>query len=325
MCPAVRQITDPLIAGLLEAAPDATVCVDSCGRIVLVNAQAERMFGYPRDELAGQPVEVLVPDAAKAGHPGLRAGYAADPRRRPMAARLDLSGRRRDGTTFPAEISLFPFDTGQGAVVSMDLDGHIRTWNPGAERLYGYTAAEIIGRHSDVLLHAEPRTEVHERHAALARGEKTEEYQADRVRKDGTVITVVITLAYIADKTGTITGLSAMVRDISAQQRADARFRGLLEAAPDAIVCVDSAGRIVLVNAQAERLFGYPREELAGQSVEIVVPDAIKAGLPGLRVGYVAESQPQPRQLGAGLELSGRRRDGTIFPAEISLSARSEE
>ena len=156
----MRPITDPVIAGLLEAAPDATVCVDSGGRIVLVNAQAERMFGYPRDELAGQPVEVLVPDAAKAGHPGLRAGYAADPRRRPMAARLDLSGRRRDGTTFPAEISLFPFDTGQGivvsaairdvteqrqadraqawlasiiesahdAVISMDLDGRIMTW-----------------------------------------------------------------------------------------------------------------------------------------------------------------------------------------------------
>jgi PAS domain S-box-containing protein len=149
----------------------------------------------------------------------------------------------------------------------------------------------------------------------------SEEYQADRVRKDGTVVTVIITLAYIADKTGTITGLSAMVRDIGAQQRADARFRGLLEAAPDAIVCVDSGGRIVLVNAQAERLFGYPREELAGQSVEIVVPDAIKAGLPGLRVGYVPEPQSQPRQLGADLELSGRRRDGTIFPAEISLSA----
>jgi PAS domain S-box-containing protein len=347
----VRPITDPVIAGLLEAAPDATVCVDSGGRIVLANAQAERMFGYPRDELAGQPVEILVPDAAKAGHPGLRAGYAADPRRRPMAAGLDLSGRRRDGTTFPAEISLFPFDTGQGivvsaairdvteqrqaaraqawlesiiesahdAVISIDLDGYIRTWNPGAERLYGYAPAEIIGRHSDVLIPAEHHAEVHERHAALGRGEKTEEYQTERVRKDGTMITVIITLAYIADKAGTITGMSAMVRDISAQQRADARFRGLLEAAPDAIVCVDSGGRIVLVNAQAERLFGYPREELAGQSVEIVVPDAIKAGLPGLRVGYVAD--PQPHQLGADLELSGRRRDGTTFPAEISLSA----
>jgi two-component system, cell cycle sensor histidine kinase and response regulator CckA len=344
-------IADPVIAGLLEVAPDATVCVDSSGRIVLVNAQAERLFGYPRDELAGQPVEILVPDAIKAAHSGLRAGYAADPQLRPMAASLDLSGRRRDGTTFPAEISLSPFDTGQGvlvsaairdvteqrqaaraqawlasivesapdAVLSLDLDGRIMTWNAGAERLYGYTATEIIGRHSDLLLPAEHRTEVHERHAALARGEKTEEYQTERVRKDGTVITVIVTLASIADKTGAITGMSAMVRDITAQQRADARFRGLLEAAPDAMVCVDSGGRIVLVNAQAERLFGYPRDELAGQLVEILVPDVVKAAHSRLRTGYAAD--PQPRQLGAGLALSGRRRDGTTFPAEISLSA----
>ena len=187
MCSTVPLITDPVIAGLLEAAPDATVCVDCDGRIVLVNVQAERLFGYRREELAGQLVEILVPDAVKAGHPGLRAGYAADPQRRPMAAGLELSGRRRDGTTFPAEISLSSFDTGQGvcvsaairdatqsrqaaraqawlasiiecahdAVISVDLNGRIMTWNPGAERLWGYTAAEIIGRHSDVLLLAE--------------------------------------------------------------------------------------------------------------------------------------------------------------------------
>jgi PAS domain S-box-containing protein len=282
----LRQISDPVIAGLLEAAPDATVCVDSRGRIVLVNDQAERLFGYPRDELAGQPVEILVPDAARAGHTGLRAGYTVDPWRRTSG--LELSGRRRDGTTFPAEISLASFDTGQGilvsaairdvteqrqaaqaqawlasiiesapdAIVSLDVDGRIRTWNPGAERLYGYTAAEIVGRHSDVLIPAEERTGVHERHAAVERGEKTQEYRADLVRKDGTVITVVATAASIVDKTGTITGLSVIVRDVSAQQRADARFRGLLEAAPDAMVCVDSGGRIVLVNAQAERSSG---------------------------------------------------------------------
>jgi PAS domain S-box-containing protein len=129
----------------------------------------------------------------------------------------------------------------------------------------------------------------------------------------------VATTAFIADKTGTITGISVMVRDISAQQRADTRFRGLLEGAPDAIVCVDTGGRIVLVNAQAEQLFGYPREELAGQLVEILVPDAVKAAHSRLRVGYAAD--PQPRQLGGGLDLSGRRHDGTTFPAEISLSA----
>jgi PAS domain S-box-containing protein len=114
----LRQISDPVIAGLLEAAPDATVCVDSVGRIVLVNAQAERMFGYPRGELAGQLVEILVPDAVQAGHPGLRAGYTADPQPRQLGAGLELSGRRRDGTTFPAEISLSALDTVQGLLVS---------------------------------------------------------------------------------------------------------------------------------------------------------------------------------------------------------------
>ncbi|MGD0239200.1 MAG: PAS domain S-box protein [Streptosporangiaceae bacterium] len=114
----VRQIADPIIAGLLEAAPDAMVCVDSDGQIVLVNAQTERLFGYPRDELTGQPVEILVPDASKASHSGLRARYTADPVPRLMGAGLDLSGRRRDGTTFPAEISLSALDTDQGILIS---------------------------------------------------------------------------------------------------------------------------------------------------------------------------------------------------------------
>jgi len=230
----VRLITDPIMAGLLEAAPDAMVCVDSDGRIVLVNAQAERLFGYPREELAGQLVEMLVPDASKAGHRALRAGYTADPRPRLMGAGLDLSGRRRDGTTFPAEISLAAFDTGQGIVVSaairdvtgqrqatqaqawlasiiesahvgvlsLDLDGRIMTWNAGAERLYGYTAAEMIGRRTDVLMPADQRGDVQKMRAVLARGQRTDEYQAERVRKDGTAITVVATTAPIADRRG---------------------------------------------------------------------------------------------------------------------------
>ena len=129
----------------------------------------------------------------------------------------------------------------------------------------------------------------------------------------------MVTLSPITDQQGTIIGMSGLSRDISVQEQADGRSRGLLEAAPDATVCVDQDGQIVLVNAQAERLFGYPREELAGQPVDILVPDAIKAGHPALRAGYAAD--PQPRQMGAGLELSGRRRDGTTFPAEIALSA----
>jgi PAS domain S-box-containing protein len=104
--------------GLLEAAPDAMVCVDGGGKIALVNAQAERLFGYRREQLVGQPVEMLVPDAQRAVHPRRRAGYMTDPRPRPMGAGMELAARRQDGSTFPAEISLSAIDTDEGLLVT---------------------------------------------------------------------------------------------------------------------------------------------------------------------------------------------------------------
>src|SRR5437879_13039758 len=100
--------------GLLEAAPDAILGVDADGRIVLVNAQAERLFGYSRDELIGEPVEILVPEGARADHPERRKSYLADPRTRPMGAGRELAGRRKDGSEFPAEISLSAIETEDG-------------------------------------------------------------------------------------------------------------------------------------------------------------------------------------------------------------------
>ena len=114
----MRQFTDPVFIGLLEAAPDATVCVDSSGQIVLVNAQAEKLFGYQREELVGQPVEILLPEAIRARHPNLRARYAADPRPRPMSADMELSACRRDASVFPAEISLSAIHGGQDMLIS---------------------------------------------------------------------------------------------------------------------------------------------------------------------------------------------------------------
>ena len=107
------QFADDLFAGLMEAAPDAMVCVDADGRVAAVNVQAELLFDYPRKELVGQLVEVLVPDQDRIAHPGHRAGYLADPRPRPMGAGMELA-RRRDGSTFPAEISLSAISTDTG-------------------------------------------------------------------------------------------------------------------------------------------------------------------------------------------------------------------
>jgi PAS domain S-box-containing protein len=111
------QRAEAQLLGLLEAVPDAVVCVDADGRIVLVNAQTERLFGYRREELSGQPVEVLIPDAIKAPHLARRAEYVAHPRPRPMGIGMELTAQRRDGSTFPAEISLSAIDAGDGLLV----------------------------------------------------------------------------------------------------------------------------------------------------------------------------------------------------------------
>jgi PAS domain S-box-containing protein len=210
-------------------------------------------------------------------------------------------------------------ESSHDAIIGKTLDGIITSWNVGAQRLYGYTAAEVVGQHAAMLFPAgQPQTEA-ELMDRIAAGARIEQYEVQRRRKDGATMPVSLTLSPITDPGGRVVGVASISRDLSGRQRAEAMFRGLLEAAPDAIIGVTQDGNIALINAQAERLFGYQRAELLGQPIELLVPEQVRAGHPQHREHYFAHAQPRP--MGAGMALAAVRKDGSEFPAEISLSA----
>jgi len=205
------------------------------------------------------------------------------------------------------------------AIISKTLDGVVTSWNAGAARLFGYTAEEVIGKPAAILFPAGQEGTEEEILARVARGERIGQLETENRRKDGVLVPVSVTSSPITDAAGEPVAIACVTRDIGERQRAEAMFRGLLEGAPDAILGVAEDGRIVLLNAEAERMFGYRREELLGQSVEVLVPGSSHPHHSEHRRRYFAD--PQRRPMGAGMALSAVRKDGSEFPAEISLSA----
>ncbi len=205
------------------------------------------------------------------------------------------------------------------AIVRLELDGEVVSWNAAAERLYGWSASEVTGRRlAETTVPGDRLQEHRDLLARVRRGETVQDFPAVRRRKDGSPVDTSSTFSPIRDETEAVVGIGCVARDISAEQRARRRFQALLEAAPDAMVIVDESGAIVFANEAAVRSFGYSREELVGQAVEILVPDRLRAAHPGHRASFA--SNPRPLQLGGGDDVRARRRDGSEFPVELSLS-----
>lgn len=206
------------------------------------------------------------------------------------------------------------------ALAQLDVDGNVVRWCPGAQMMTGYSAAEVLDRPMSMFyLEGDRQAGMPERDLAAARGSGRAEFEGWRLRKDGRHFRAGVLLSSIQDETGALTGFTQIIRDVSAEhQRTETMFHELLESAPDAMVIVASDGRIMLANARTDQMFGYPREELIGCEVEILVPPRLREGHEHHRARFFAELVP--RQMGAGLELWGQRRDGTEFPIEVSLS-----
>jgi PAS domain S-box-containing protein len=349
--------------GLLEAAPDAMVVVNQGGEIVLLNVQAEKQFGYSRDELIGQKVKNIIPEgfAERLIADGTRT--AAEALAQQIGTGIELIARRKDKTEFPIEIMLSPLESTEGtlvtaairdisvrraaekhlgqmegryrglleaapdAMVVVNPAGEIVLLNVQAEKQFGYQRDELVGQKVKNIIpegFAERLIADGTRSAAdaLAQQMGTGIELIGR-RKNRSAFPIEIMLSPLESSEGTL--VTAAIRDISVRKTAEkhlaqmeGRYRGLLEAAPDAMVVVNQSGLIVLLNVQAEKKFGYHRDELVGQKVKNIIPEGFAERLVADALRSVEDALAQ--QIGTGIELTGRRKNGTQFPIELMLS-----
>jgi PAS domain S-box-containing protein len=336
-----------------EENPDAVIAVAPDGCVLYWNHAAENIFGYLSTEATGRTLsDLIIPtDRIEEERQVLLDAQSRDlvvyesVRRRKDGSlvHVSVSAKPLRGTAGPLECLLFTkkdvthlkvlrdakllearfrdlLESTPDAIVMLNVTGRIVLVNSHAEQLFGYQRGAMLGQPVESLLPERFRGAHHRHRQEFFRQPRTRTMGAGLelygLRHNGEEFPVEISLSPLATEEGAM--VMSAVRDITERKRAEQKFRDLLEAAPDAMVIVGREGLIALVNSQTEKLFGYSRQDLLGQPVEILVPERYRSKHTGHRATFF--QQPRARSMGAGLDLYGLRRDGSEFPVEISLS-----
>jgi PAS domain S-box-containing protein len=334
---------------VVEESPIAMVMVNEAGTITLVNSKTEALFGYPRHELLGQSVEMLVPQRVHWAHPALRKDYLKDPKPRVVGEGRRLSGRRKDGTEVPVEIGLNLIATEEGkfvlatiidvtegrldearfhamlegaptAMVMVSESGIITLINSQIEKLFGYRRKELLGQSLEVLVPVRFRDHLPALRSAFFEDpdDRTTSAGVDLygLHRDGTEIPVEIGLNPITTRKGRFVMISVV--NLSDRKRAEDLFQAMVEGAPNVMIMINEAGIITLVNTQTEKLFGYRREELQGRPAETLLPVRFRGHHAGLGANF--QHDLNVHTIGIGQDMYGLRRDGSEMPVEISIN-----
>lgn len=229
-----------------------------------------------------------------------------------LALRQDAAGK--------ASLLATIVDSSDEAIISKSLDGTIRSWNRGAERLFGYREDEAIGRSITMLIPAGLAQEEETILDAMVHGRAIEHFETIRMHKNGTRIEVSITVSPIKDAQGKVVGASKNLREVGRRKETEAMLAAVVNNAIDGLITLDEAGNIETFNRACQKLFGYVETEAIGRNINMLLPERYYSE----HAGYFADLNRSEAEAGvgaAGKEVSGRRKDGSVFPADLSVSA----
>ncbi|TDO98845.1 PAS domain S-box protein [Marinomonas balearica] len=361
----LNHIANERLASIINSSDDGIMSKTLEGIITSWNPAAEKIFGYTEEEAVGQPMLMIIPDDRKHEEKTILDKIARGER----IEHFETIRMRKDGTSVIVSASISPIYDTEGnvcgaskivqnitdkiavretqarfaaiinssddGIMSKTLDGIITSWNPSAERIFGYKEVEAIGQPMLMLF---PKDKKHEEKNILAKirkGERIDHYETERVRKDGKLINVSVTISPILDINGDVCGASKIVRDITKRIETEEELRrhqehleelvvlatsevnAIIQTAVNGVISIDEKGTVHLFNPAAEKLFGWNADEVVGKNVSMLMPEMVARHHDGFLKHYIDTGDK--KIIGIGREIVCLCKNGDTFPAHLAV------